>query len=125
MLNEENPIAQYIIVRDDLGMSRGKMCAQASHCVGMLFLKYAEVKNQKEGYLFKEWLKTGMRKIVLAADSREWSKIEAQFGEDPFAYITHDAGVTEVEAGTATACAIFPMHKKDAPKTIKRLQTLK
>lgn len=124
MIND-NPIAQYIIVRDDLNMSRGKMCAQASHCVGMLFLKYAEVKSQKEGYLFREWLNSGMRKIVLAADNREWAKVEKDFGNDPFAYITHDAGHTEVEAGTATACAIFPIHKNDAPKLIKRLQTLK
>lgn len=126
MSNETNSLVMYIIVRKDLLMSTGKIAAQCCHSCGYLFLRYAEIKQSKEGYVFKEWMHKGNhRKVVLGASDSEWSKLKDEFGNNPNCAITTDAGYTEIPSGTETTMAIWPMLKNDAPKIIKRLQTLK
>lgn len=36
-----------------------------------------------------------------------------------------DAGLTEVDPGTETVMALWPMRKSERPPLVKRLQTLK
>ena len=121
----EDDLVMYLIVRESLQLSIGKTAAQVGHAVGYLFTRYSEIKQSKEGYLFKEWMNTGCRKIVLGASDAEWSKLKDEFGSNNNCFIVRDAGHTEVEAGTETVFGVFPLHKNDAPKILKRLQTLK
>lgn len=125
LLDTNDELCMYIIVRDDLGMSRGKMCAQTGHVVGGLYLKYAYHGNDAYRGDFNRWLEAGQRKVVLAADTKEWKKVVAQFANDPYACIIQDSGYTEIPSGTQTACAVWPMLKSARPKVLKRLQSLK
>ena len=67
-------IKQVIIVRKDLNMRKGKMCAQVAHA-SMKFL----TKNYKTGELLiseidemaQEWLKGSFAKIVVGVNSEE------------------------------------------------------
>jgi len=44
--SQEDPIVMYLIVRESLGMSIGKACAQCAHASQMLLLKYIEMKRE-------------------------------------------------------------------------------
>ena len=125
-MSEDNPLCMYIVINTSLGMSTGKMVAQGCHAVEYLCSRYQEIKSSPEGYLFKKWMGEGNhRKVVLQADNKEWQKLKEQYRDDPNVAIVHDAGFTEIPRGSETAFAIWPMHKDDAPKLIKRLQVLK
>lgn len=98
-------MAQYkqaIILRNDIGMSRGKMIAQACHAS----LK-AYKKTNKE--IRSNWENKGSKKIVLKTDKETIirKKQEAQQNNISNALIT-DAGHTELKPGTKTALAIGP-----------------
>ena len=121
----------YIVVNKDLNMSLGKTCAQVGHSIQYLCQHYfsiqrAQEKNPTEkteklinDYL--EWSVEGLStKIVLGADTKEFNKLKKS-DLDPF--IVTDAGKTEVEPGTETVLAFWPMEK-DSNKLIKRLRLL-
>ena len=121
----------YIVVNKDLNMSLGKTCAQVGHAIQYLCQHYfsiqrAQEKNPTEkteklinDYL--EWSVEGLStKIVLGADTKEFNKLK-ESDLDPF--IVTDAGKTEVEPGTETVLAFWPMEK-DSNKLIKRLRLL-
>lgn len=125
-MSEDNPLVMYIVVRKDLPMSTGKIAAQCCHSTGYLFLRYAEIKSSKEGFVFKAWMNEGHhRKVVLGVSDGEWAKLKEEYCNDLNIAITTDAGFTEIPSGTETCMAIWPQHKQDAPKILKRLQTLK
>lgn len=67
-------VKQVIVMRKDLNMRKGKMCAQAAHASLGLFLKY------KWRFLFSYWfpgtpayiwLRHKFRKIVVSVDSKD------------------------------------------------------
>ena len=127
--NQGDPIVMYLIVRESLNMSAGKIGAQCGHAAQMVLLKYQEDAfcdtydpPDPKYALFAEWLKTSFRKIVLGADEKEWAKVKA-CSEITYV-IVRDAGLTEVEAGSETVIGVFPLRKSKAPKVIKRLQAL-
>lgn len=127
---QEDPIVHYLIVRKSLNMGPGKIAAQCSHASKMLILSYVEFKQFKnpiseENYklytITKEWLEKSFRTIVLVADDKQWEKIK----EDVRVFVVRDAGLTEVPEGSETVLSTWPMYKSQAPKIIKKLQTLK
>lgn len=132
--NQEDPIIMYFIVRKSLNMSAGKVAAQCAHAAQMLLLQYFDflqsIRNDSinesdiiKFAIFKRWLDTSFRKVVLSADDKEFSKIETGFSESIVTVI--DNGLTEVEPQTKTVIGVFPLLKSECPKIIKRLQTLK
>lgn len=125
-MQDNNPLVMYLIVKKGLNLSTGKACAQVGHAVAYLMLRYFEIKTSTEGYLFKEWMNSGNhRKVVLGATDNEWVKVKDEFKNDPNVAYVIDAGFTEVAPSTETCIGLWPMYKNDAPKIIKRLQTLK
>lgn len=130
--NQEDPIVMYLIVRESLNMGMGKTAAQCAHASQMLQIKFNEVEsdynNQVKGsgsdyLIFKEWLNSSFRKVVLKADEREWKKLKDELTCTVVSVI--DAGLTEVEPNTNTVIGVWPMYKSNCPKIIKRLQALK
>lgn len=140
MLNELDPLKMILAVRQDLGMSPGKVAAQCSHAALGLYLEITsqesaqecnsrmtaaasapvsettvQVKSVEE--LSREhksnvqtWLLVGQRKIVVKLDDEaQMKKLHEQallLGVP--AIVIHDAGHTEVEAGTATVLGLGP-----------------
>lgn len=136
--SQEDPIIMYLIVRESLKMSPGKIGAQCAHASQMLLLKYTKDVisnyNSDVGFyipelnsnifnLFTEWLDSSFRKVVLKADEKEWKKLKEVFSEKEKVLVI-DAGLTELEPLTETVIGFFPMKKSSAPKLVKRLQVL-
>jgi PTH2 family peptidyl-tRNA hydrolase len=94
---------QMILIRKDLKMSKGKIAAQASHASVAALLK-----SHKDD--LKTWKDQGMKKVVLAVDSKKELLKYKEDAEDAglvVALVT-DAGMTEVEPGTMTCLGIGP-----------------
>ncbi len=140
--NQEDPIVMYLIVREKLGMSIGKTAAQCAHASQMLLLNYIELDKDvnwtaaahgdpveqaktERVMIFKNWLNSSFRKVVLKADDKEWHKIAGSFVEGVMRVTVVDAGLTEIAAGSETVIGIWPMKRSEVPKVIKKLQVLK
>ncbi len=82
--------------------------------------RYAELSRPLS--IFGEWLKVGIRKVVLKADNKEWAKIKVAYPEH---ILIIDAGLTEIASGSETCIGLWPMRKSQASKVIKNLQALK
>ena len=121
-------IKQVIVLRKDLNMRKGKMCAQASHAFMKIFFDRAKFHSNEHGTglpcemrtpLDKEmevWAKGTFAKIVLGVESEEellQAYADAQEAGLPCALIT-DVGRTEFHGEpTNTAIAIGPAKAED------------
>jgi len=93
-----------LVMRADLGMGRGKIAAQAAHAAVAATL--ASLGGAASG----AWLEQGQPKVVLKAVSEaqlEDIVSRARTASLPV-QVVHDAGRTQVTAGTLTCCAIGP-----------------
>jgi PTH2 family peptidyl-tRNA hydrolase len=95
-------LKQALVVREDLEMSRGKMIAQACHASLGAYRKAPEKERSK-------WESQGAKKIVLSPGDLGLEEVleQAKVNGLP-AYMVKDAGMTELEPGTATAVGIGP-----------------
>jgi len=127
--NQQDPIIMYLIVRESLKMSTGKIAAQVGHAVGMFHLEYAELTQSLAGamtdhyIMFSDWLDSSFRKVVLSADDKEWKKVKEEYADYMVEVI--DNGLTEVPSGSATVIGLWPMKKSQSSKVIKKLRLLK
>lgn len=141
---QPDPIVMYLVVKETLGMSAGKTAAQCAHASQMVLIQYLEHVCSHSGLfqylnkwfgsllgrtpdeprmeIFRKWLNTSFRKVVLRADDKEWQKVKDAC---PNHVVVVDAGLTEIAAGSETVIGIWPMYRSEAPKTIKKLQVLK
>ena len=98
-------IKQVIVVRNDLGMGKGKIAAQVGHaCV----LGAEHVRKSNSDWFEKWW--TGQEKVVLKVDSLkalEEIKQDAIFLDIPWSEVT-DAGHTQIAPGTVTCISLGP-----------------
>ncbi|KAF8454556.1 peptidyl-tRNA hydrolase PTH2-domain-containing protein [Terfezia claveryi] len=100
-----------LIVRTDLPMTKGKTAAQCSHATLACYksLQYSSPA------LLRRWEHAGQAKIALRAnDEEELIILQAQAQSLGItAKIIHDAGRTQIAAGSATVLGIGP-----APKSV-------
>lgn len=94
---------QVIVVNEALQLPRGKLAAQVAHAAVQGFLNASSDAQKK-------WLRVGMPKVVLKADSEPLlHELESRANSAglPVALI-EDAGHTVVDPGTVTCLAIGP-----------------
>ena len=110
---------QAILVRADLKMGKGKIASQCSHASIGAYLKAK--KYNKE-----EWMRTGMKKIVLKVSSekeiKEFHKLAKK--EKLACELIIDRGLTQIEPGTITALGIGPEDDKKIDKLTGNLKLL-
>jgi len=97
---------QILVLRTDLGMSRGKIAAQAGHAA----VSAAEEARKRRRRWWIAWLDEGQCKIaVRVASEKELLELERRTKELqlPCALIT-DRGLTELPPGTKTCLGIGP-----------------
>jgi len=134
LLNSKNyDVVMYLIVRESLldKMSAGKIAAQCGHAVQFVVTYYFESspilgfyeQNNKRTELMNKWFDCNYPKIVLKADDNEWQKLKDY--PDLFCFIVKDAGHTQVDPGTETVMALWPVERNNRPKLLSRLQILK
>lgn len=138
--DQPDPIVMYLIVRESLNMGTGKIAAQCAHASQMLLLGHQEADadlnwtkvahgdevekiKAEQIMLFKSWLNSSFRKVVLKADDKEWIKLKDNMEEGDIVVV--DAGLTEIEPGSETVIGLHPMRKSTQGKVLKRLQVLK
>lgn len=110
---------QMIVLRTDLGMSTGKLVAQACHA------SLGAYKNADEATQ-NQWETEGATKIAVEAESED--KVMELFKEARSkgisAYIVKDAGETELAPGTVTALGIGPDDDESVDKVTKELDLM-
>ena len=97
---------QAIVVREDLGMSQGKLAAQVAHAS----LSAAEKARKKNKDWFEAWREEKQKKVVVKVSSEDELKSlkEKAEGLNLPSKIIRDAGLTELEPETVTALAVGP-----------------
>ena len=110
---------QVIIVRKDLGMRCGKICAQVAH--GSLFSTYIS-KDE----VFKKWVSEGMRKIILKTSSLEdLEELNKKLMQNDIkSTFIKDFGLTQIESGTTTVLAIEILKSEIIDEYIKDFKLL-
>ncbi len=98
-------IKQVIVVRNDLGMGKGKIAAQVGHACVLA----AENVRKSHPDWFDEWW-TGQEKIVVKVENlkelEEVKKHAIDIGV-PWSEVT-DAGHTQIAPGTTTCISLGP-----------------
>lgn len=130
--SQEDPIVQYYIVRTDVPMTVGKVCAQIAHGAQMFAFEYVarRMRHINNGFmnlesdskleLSKKWKEGSFRKVVLGGKTKDFEKIKKELD----VFLVRDAGLTEVESGTETVIVLWPMLKSTQPKFLQRLRVL-
>lgn len=112
---------QAIVIRDNLKLSMGKMCAQAAHAS----LSSAMISMDKKNDWFKKWKNQGQKKIVLKANLKMIKEIKKKANSSGIPNkIIRDAGLTEILPGTITGIGIGPAPEKQIDKLIGSLPLL-
>ncbi|MEM3519619.1 MAG: peptidyl-tRNA hydrolase Pth2 [Candidatus Hadarchaeales archaeon] len=113
---------QAIVVREDLGMSPGKLAAQVAHGA----VAAAEKTRRENPEWFKGWLREGQKKVVLAAkNEKELRKLWAEASERGISCeLIEDAGLTELPPGTVTVVGIGPAPSEKVDEITGKLPLL-
>jgi len=119
---EDFRYTQNIVIRTDIRMSCGKMCAQAAHAA----VAACEEARRSRSEWLREWLREGQRKVVLKTNSLDELislKREADRLNIPNALI-EDRGLTELPPGTVTCLAIGPAPRELVDKITGKLKLM-
>ena len=123
----------YMIVNKVLEMSSGKIGAQCGHAIQLLLLEQNRIarlveKTDSENnillrmeYWCTRYINGGFNKIVLGANPKEWAYIKDNYNP----IIVTDAGRTEVEPGSETVMALWPLFKDERCNILSRMRLLK
>lgn len=96
---------QVILVRTDVPMGKGKICAQVAHAS---LEAYKKALRERPEWV-KEWEAGGSKKIVLKVkDEREMLDLYERASKEVPAVLIRDAGYTQVPPGTLTAAGFGP-----------------
>lgn len=97
---------QVVVVRTDIKMGKGKLAAQVAHAS---LSSYLEAIRLNPSWA-ERWIEEGQKKVVLKVDRLEELLIlteKARAMGLPYCLV-EDAGLTQLEKGTATALGIGP-----------------
>ncbi len=100
---------QVIVVRSDLGMSRGKTAVQVAHAA---VLSSEEARKHKSGW-WERWLREGQCKVAVRIDGfKDLKRLSTKAGQMGLPWVlVEDRGLTEVPPGTTTCLGIGPAPK--------------
>ncbi|KAI9726829.1 MAG: hypothetical protein M1828_000685 [Chrysothrix sp. TS-e1954] len=100
-----------LVVRTDLGMTKGKIAAQCSHAT---LACYKTLTRSPPGTkLLRQWERSGQAKVALQVKSEdELELLQAQaVSLGLCAQVIHDAGRTQIASGSATVLGVGPAPK--------------
>ncbi|KAA8619222.1 peptidyl-tRNA hydrolase 2 mitochondrial precursor [Pyrenophora tritici-repentis] len=102
-----------LVVRTDLGMTKGKIGAQCGHATLACYKHF--LRHSPNSEILKRWEKLGQAKVALQVKSEDdMQLLQAQaLSLGLVAHIIHDAGRTQIASGSATVLGIGP-----APKSV-------
>ncbi|MFH2110335.1 MAG: peptidyl-tRNA hydrolase Pth2 [Candidatus Bathyarchaeota archaeon] len=112
-----------VVVRTDLGMSVGKMIAQACHAA----VACSEQAKKTHSKQWARWRDEGAKKVAVEAESFEELRELVRKAEqlDIVYVLIQDAGHTEVAPGTTTCLGLGPDQAQRVDKVTGSLPLLK
>jgi len=116
MTTAKQNVVQYYVVNEELGMSAGKIAAQAAHAATMMMVHYL-LNDEQYREAFETWFSQGQTKIVLRGREEDLQRL----GREGFVSI-RDAGHTEIPAGSLTVVVLPPMEKEAARQYVGSLK---
>ena len=95
-----------IVVRTELGLSKGKIAAQVAHAA----VNCAMQSKKSDSSNFTKWFGDGQKKVIVKVSGEsELRKLQQQAREvGLISSLITDAGLTEVPPGTVTCLGIGP-----------------
>ncbi|KAK4175946.1 peptidyl-tRNA hydrolase PTH2-domain-containing protein [Triangularia setosa] len=108
-----------LVVRTDLGMTKGKIAAQAGHatlaCYKTLSKAAAKDPNGKAAQILKQWERRGQAKIAVQVKSEEELLVLQGTARSLgiTAEVIADAGRTQIESGSLTVLGVGPAPKSE------------
>lgn len=113
---------QVIIVREDLNLPKGKLCAQVAHAS----LSAVHEVKKRDPKILKAWMSQGARKIVLKVKSKKelLDLFQKASDKEIKAALVKDKGLTVVEPGTITCVGIGPASSEEIDKITSHLKIL-
>ena len=116
-------LVMYVLINNSLGMSKGKIAAQASHVVSSVTERMVKTRPD----IWKVYSKNFHPKIILRADkdTMDWAiKEYSNYDSSIWCEYVLDAGFTEVPENSLTAIAFCPIDKKNVPTWLNKLKLL-
>ena len=115
-------LKQIIIIRKDLDLPKGKLCAQVAHAAVSAFIE----TKKKYPQWAEKWLKMGQKKIVLKVPTlKELLEIFNKVKEMNLPVVLiEDAGLTVLPPGTITCIGIGPVPSQLIDKVTGHLKLL-
>jgi PTH2 family peptidyl-tRNA hydrolase len=112
-----------VVIRIDLGMSVGKMIAQACHAA----VEASEEAKRTNHTAWRRWRDEGAKKVALEAEGEEELNelVERADKLDIVVVTIQDRGLTEVPPGTVTALGLGPELSSKLDKVTGSLPLLK
>ncbi len=112
-----------VVIRTDLGMSVGKMIAQACHAA----VEASEEAKRVNHSAWRRWRDEGAKKVALGAEGEDELRELAERAEGLgiAAAVIEDRGLTEVPPGTVTALGLGPDLSSRLDKVTGSLPLLK
>jgi PTH2 family peptidyl-tRNA hydrolase len=100
-----------LVVRTDLGMTKGKIGAQCGHATLACYKHF--LRHAPSSTILQRWERMGQAKVALQVKGEEELEIlQAQaVSLGLVAHIIHDAGRTQIASGSATVLGIGPAPK--------------
>ncbi|KAF1360081.1 PTH2-domain-containing protein [Lizonia empirigonia] len=100
-----------LVVRTDLGMTKGKIGAQCGHATLACYKHF--LRHAPNSTVLQRWERMGQAKVALQVKSEEeLEMLQAQaMSLGLVAHIIHDAGRTQIASGSATVLGIGPAPK--------------
>ncbi|ODV94317.1 hypothetical protein PACTADRAFT_44510 [Pachysolen tannophilus NRRL Y-2460] len=113
-----------LIVRTDLQMGKGKAAAQCCHAAIALYRLMLTGEFSKNLQLLERWENSGQAKITLKCDNQEDMDLlyARAISLNINSYIVHDAGRTQIAAGSATVLGLGPAPKAVLDQVTKDLK---
>tara|TARA_B100000029_G_scaffold507830_1_gene593299 strand:+ start:1330 stop:1683 length:354 start_codon:yes stop_codon:yes gene_type:complete len=95
-----------VVVRTDLGISKGKIAAQVAHAAVNCALK----SKKSDSTNFRKWFDEGQKKVVVKGENESTLRTLQQYARESgiVSSIVTDAGLTEIPSGTVTCLGIGP-----------------
>lgn len=109
-------VKMVIVIRRDLNMRKGKMCAQAGHA-SLMFVRDYLLKGRKidEDSIVGQWLFRSQAKIVVGCDDEKQLNdlVQKARNQGLMVHVVTDAGNTEFHGEPTVTCAALGPARKD------------
>ncbi|RDW75650.1 hypothetical protein BP5796_06471 [Coleophoma crateriformis] len=113
-----------LVVRTDLGMTKGKIAAQCGHATLACYKNF--LRNNPKSAVLRRWERQGQMKVALQIKSEEeMETLQAQaMSLGLVAEVIADAGRTQIASGSHTVLGIGPAPKSVIDKITGTLKLL-